>query len=196
LGETGGDALSMTMNLGYALSSIVFFTFFLVALATQHPFLYWLVIVATPTVLMAVLGLWRFSVGSVSVNQIVSRKAEGFYWATILFSNTLGTALGDFFADDSGLGYEGAAIFFAALLTLLAVAYFRTTTSRTWLFWSTFILTRPLGATLGDLLTKPYASGGLNLDRISSSLVIAIFIAGCILFTSQSAGHHAGERLQ
>ena len=145
-------------------------------------------------VLMAVLGLWRFSLGSVSVNQIVSPKAEGFYWATILFSNTLGTTLGDFFADDSGLGYEGAAMFFAAVLALLAVAYFRTTISRTWLFWSAFILTRPLGATLGDLLTKPPAHGELNLDRISSTLVIAIFIAGCILFTSQRAGHHFGER--
>jgi uncharacterized membrane-anchored protein len=226
LGETGGDALSMTMNLGYALSSIVFFTLFLVAVTVQlasksfHPFLYWLVIVATTTagttmadfadrslgigyfggslvlltVLMTVLGLWRFSVGSVSVNRIVSPKAEGFYWATILFSNTLGTALGDFFADDSGLGYEGAAIFFAGVLALLAVASIRTSISRTWLFWSAFILTRPLGATLGDLLTKPSAHGGLNLDRINSTLVIAIFIAGCILFTSQRAVHHFEER--
>jgi uncharacterized membrane-anchored protein len=145
-------------------------------------------------VLMAVLALWRFSIGSVSVNQIVSPKAERFYWATILLSNTLGTALGDFFADDSGLGYQGAAIVFICALALLAAASFGTTVSRIWLFWSAFILTRPLGATLGDLLTKPSAHGGLNLDRISSTLVIAIFIAGCILFTSQRAVHHFKER--
>jgi uncharacterized membrane-anchored protein len=226
LGETGGDALSMTMHLGYALSTAVFFTLFMVAVAAQvasntfRPFLYWGVIVATTTagttmadfadrslgigyvggslvlliILMSVLGLWRFSVGSVSFNQIVSRKVEAFYWATILFSNTLGTALGDFFADDSGLGYEGAAIVFAGTLALVAVVYFRTKVSRTLLFWLAFILTRPLGATLGDLLTKPFAHGGLNLGRISSSLAIAIFIVGCILFTSKKAGRHpSGE---
>jgi uncharacterized membrane-anchored protein len=226
LGETGGDALSMTMNFGYALSTAVFFVLFMVAVGAQltaksfHPFLYWVVIIATTTagttmadfadrslgigyvggslllltLLIAVLGLWRFSMGSVSVNRIVSRKAETFYWATILFSNTLGTALGDFFADTSGLGYEGAAIVFAGLLALLAVAFFRTEISRTLLFWSAFILTRPLGATLGDMLTKPFEHGGLNLGRISSSLVIAIFIVGCILFTSPRPGGHPGER--
>ena len=226
LGETGGDALSMTMHLGYALSTAVFFTLFMVTVAAQvasksfHPFLYWGVIVATTTagttmadfadrslgigyvggslvlltILMTVLGLWRFSLGSVSVNRIVSRKAEAFYWATILFSNTLGTALGDFFADDSGLGYEGAAIVFAGALALVAAVYFRTKVSRTLLFWLAFILTRPLGATVGDLLTKPFAHGGLNLGRISSSLVIAIFIVGFILFTSQRAGGHPGRR--
>jgi uncharacterized membrane-anchored protein len=226
LGETGGDALSMTMHLGYALSSAVFFTLFVAMVAAQlasksfRPFLYWGVIVATTTagttmadfvdrslgigyvggslvlliILMTVLGLWHFSVGSVSVNRIVSRKAEAFYWTTILFSNTLGTALGDFFADDSGLGYEGAAIVFASLLALLAAAYFRTKISRTLLFWLAFILTRPLGATMGDLLTKPFAHGGLNLGRISSSLVISIFIVGCILSKSQKAGDHPGSR--
>jgi uncharacterized membrane-anchored protein len=226
LGETGGDALSMTMHLGYALSSVVFFTLFMVMIGAQlasqsfHAFLYWGVIVATTTagttmadfadrslgigyvggslvlltILMAVLGLWRFSLGSVSFDCIVSWKAEAFYWATILFSNTLGTALGDFFADDSGLGYEGAAIVFATLLAIIAAAYFRTKISRTLLFWLAFILTRPLGATLGDLLTKPLAHGGLNLGRISSSLVIAMFIVGCILFTSKRAGGHRGGR--
>ena len=225
LGETGGDAVSMTMNLGYALSSAIFLGFFLVTVIVQlssrtfHPLLYWSVIVATTTAgttmadfadrslgigyvggslvllasLIAVLGLWRLCLGSVSVNRIVSRKAEAFYWATILFSNTLGTALGDFIADDSGLGYEGAAVLFAALLALLVVAYFYTHISRTLLFWLAFVLTRPLGATLGDLLTKPLAHGGLSFGRITSSLVIAIFILGCILFTSQRAGDHAGE---
>ncbi len=224
LGETGGDALSMTMQLGYAVSTVIFFGIFIVAAAAQigaksyHPFLYWTVIVATTTagttmadfadrslgigyiggsillfvMLMSVLGIWRISLGSVSVNKITSRKAELFYWTTILFSNTLGTALGDFFADDSGLGYEGSAIVFLGALGVLAAIYFLTNVSRTWLFWSAFILTRPLGATLGDLLTKPTAHGGFNLSRISSSLIIAVFICGCILFTSKRAGDHGG----
>lgn len=216
LGETGGDAVSMTMNLGYAVSSLIFITLFIVMAGLQlfsksyHPFLYWSVIVATTTagttmadfadrslgvgyvggslvllvILIVLLGLWRCVMGSVSVDHIVSPKAETFYWATILFSNTLGTALGDFFADDSGFGYEGAAIVFAGILAFIALAYFWTNVSRTLLFWLAFILTRPLGATLGDLLTKPYAHGGMNLGRISSSLVIAIFIVVGILFTS------------
>jgi uncharacterized membrane-anchored protein len=225
LGETGGDALSMTMNLGYAISSAFFIAFFIVTVAIQvvsksfYPFLYWAVIVATTTagttmadfadrslgigyvggsiilftILMIVLGLWRFSLGSVSFNHIVSRKVETFYWVTILFSNTLGTALGDFFADDSGLGYEGAAIVFSGALVLVAGAYFYTKISRTILFWTAFILTRPLGATVGDLLTKPVAKGGLNLSRISSSLIIALFIFGCILLTYRREGRQPGE---
>jgi uncharacterized membrane-anchored protein len=217
LGETGGDALSMTMHLGYALSTAIFFALFIVLVGAQiasksfHPFLYWSVIVATTTagttmadfadrslgigyiggsivlfaILIAVLGLWRLSTGSVSVNRIVSPKIETFYWVTILFSNTLGTALGDFFADDSGLGYEGAALVFAGALALMVAIYFLTGVSRALLFWVAFILTRPFGATVGDLLTKPFAQGGLNLGRISSSLTIAIFIVACILFTSR-----------
>jgi len=212
LGETGGDALSMTMHLGYGLSTALFFCLFVATVAAQvtsksfRPLLYWAVIVATTTagttmadyadrslgigyvggslmlftILMIILGMWRFSLGSVSVNNITSRKAELFYWMTILFSNTLGTALGDFFADDSGLGYEGAAVVFASALALVAGTYFYTRLSRTLLFWTAFILTRPLGATLGDLLTKPVANGGLNLSRISSSLMIAVFMIGCI----------------
>ena len=130
---------------------------------------------------MLVLALWRYVVGSVSVNNITSPKVEIFYWTAILFSNTLGTALGDFLADSSGLGYEGGALVFAAMLALIAAAYFFTEISHTLLFWMAFILTRPLGATFGDLLTKPYANGGLNLNRINSSLVIAALIVGCIL---------------
>jgi uncharacterized membrane-anchored protein len=228
LGETGGDALSMTMHLGYALSTAVFFSLFIGAVAAQvasksfSPLLYWAVIVATTTagttmadyadrslgigyvggslmlftILMIVLGLWWLSMGTVSVNNITSRKAELFYWMTILFSNTLGTALGDFLADSSGLGYEGAAIVFAGALALVAGTYFYTKVSRTLLFWSAFILTRPLGATVGDLLTKPIANGGLNLSRISSSLIITIFMIGCILFLSQRAGGHPQGREQ
>lgn len=225
LGETGGDALSMTLNLGYLLSSAIFMACFLVALLFQvkakafHPFLYWTVIVATTTVgttladyadrslgvgyvggslilfalLMIVLASWRFSVGSVSFRDISSPKVEIFYWVTILFSNTLGTALGDFLADTSGVGYERGAVVFAAALALVAAAYFFTKTSRTLLFWTAFILTRPLGATLGDILTKPHDHGGLNLSRISSSLVLAVFMVACILIAGNKVGQHPGE---
>lgn len=225
LGETGGDALSMTLNLGYAWSTLIFLACFLAALAIQvrakafHSFLYWTVIVTTTTVgttmadyadrslgvgyvggslilfamLLAVLGLWRFSVGAISFRDITSPKVEIFYWTTILFSNTLGTALGDFLADTRGIGYERGAFIFAGALTIVAAAYFFTKVSHTLLFWAAFILTRPLGATLGDLLTKPLENGGLNLSRISSSLVIAIFMVFCILLTSQRAGRHPGE---
>ncbi len=225
LGETGGDALSMTMNLGYLLSTVIFMACFVVALAIQvkakafHPFLYWTVIVTTTTVgttmadyadrslgvgyvggslilfaiLMVCLGLWKYSVGSVSFSDIRSPQVEIFYWITILFSNTLGTALGDFLADTSGVGYERGALVFAGALTLVALAYFFTSISHTVLFWMAFILTRPLGATLGDLLTKPHENGGLNLSRISSSLTIAVFMVGCILITSQRAGRHPGK---
>ncbi len=226
LGETGGDALSMTAHLGYAVSTGIFMVFFIVTVVAQvaskkfHPFLYWAVIVATTTVgttmadyadrslgigyvggssilfilLMAVLGLWRFSTGSVSVNSITSPKVETFYWITILASNTLGTALGDFLADSSGLGYEGGAFVFASAITLIAVAYYRTKISHTLLFWAAFILTRPLGATLGDILTKPLVNGGLHLSRISSSAIIAIFMIACILLTPQRAGSHSEQR--
>lgn len=224
LGETGGDALSMTLNLGYLLSTAIFMVCFLVALTAQvrakafHPFLYWTVIVTTTTVgttmadfadrslgigypggtltlfalLLAVLGLWRYSVGSISFRDITTTKVEIFYWVTILFSNTLGTSLGDFLADTPGVGYERGAMIFGGALALIAAAYFFTSTSRTLLFWMAFILTRPLGATLGDLLTKPLADGGLNLSRISSSLVIAAFMILCIFITGRKAGQHPG----
>ena len=224
LGETGGDALSMSAHLGYALSTGIFFAGFLVVLAAQvrtrsfHPFLYWAVILATTTVgttmadfadrslgigyvggslilfalVMFVLGTWRLAAGSVSVDSIASPKVEIFYWVTILCSNTLGTALGDFLSDDFGFGFGGGALVFAGALALLAGAYFLTRTSRTLLFWMAFILTRPLGATLGDLLTKPHAEGGFDLSRVTSSAILAVFIIGCILFTSQRAGGHPG----
>lgn len=224
LGETGGDALSMTLQLGYAISTAIFFGIFLVTVAAQvsarsfHRFRYWAVIVTTTTVgttmsdyltrtaglgylnsslllfalVLMVLGVWHFALGSVSVNRITNRKTECFYWTTILFSNTLGTALGDCLADTTRLGYEGGALVFAGALALVAVAYFWSNISRTSLFWAAFILTRPLGATLGDLLTKPVAHGGLNLSRISSSAVIAVFIISAIFFTSREAGGHPG----
>jgi uncharacterized membrane-anchored protein len=225
LGEVGGDSLSMSMNLGYATSTIIFFALFAVAVTAQirakgfHRFLYWVVIVATTltgttmadfadrslgigylggsiilfTLVIAVLAAWRLTLGTVSVNVITDPKAEAFYWATILFSNTLGTALGDWVAD-SGPGYEGGALIFAGAIGVVALAYFFTKTSHTILFWTAFILTRPLGATLGDLLTKPVADGGLNLSRYASSAVIALFMVVCILLFKQRAGHHPGAK--
>jgi uncharacterized membrane-anchored protein len=217
VGETGGDALSMTLNLGYLVSTYIFAGIFVVVLIGQlaarrfHPFLYWAVIVATTTTgttisdyldrtaglgyprasallftgVLLSLGLWRLTTGSVSVSRITTRRAEFFYWMTILISNTLGTALGDFTADSIDAGFEGGALIFGAALVVIAALYFFTKINRTLLFWSAFVLTRPLGATLGDILTKPVNHGGLNLDRITSSLVIAGFMVVCILFTRQ-----------
>jgi uncharacterized membrane-anchored protein len=219
LGETGGDALSMTMNLGYAVSTLIFAGFLIVALAAQisvrsfHPFLYWTVIVATTTVgtttsdyldrtvglgytrssillfgaVLLSLAIWRLSTGSVSVNNITTRKAETFYWITILCSNTLGTALGDFLSTTSQFGFDGGALVFGSALALIAGAYYFLNLSHTLLFWAAFVLTRPLGATLGDMLTKPYREGGLNLDRISSSLVIAVFMIALIILSGRRA---------
>ena len=225
LGEVGGDALSMSLNLGYAVSTAIFFVLFAAAVTAQikakafHAFLYWAVIVATTltgttmadfsdrslgigypggslilfTLVIGTLTAWRLTLGSVSVNCITDPKAEAFYWATILFSNTLGTALGDWVAD-SGPGYEGGALIFSGAIALVALAYFFTKASRTVLFWTAFILTRPLGATLGDLLTKPVANGGLNLSRYASSGVIACFMIICILLFKQKAGRHPGAK--
>ncbi len=223
MGETGGDALSMSLNLGYALSTVILFLPFIVLVASQirakrfHRFLYWGVIVATTlagttmadfcdrslgigyaggssmlfTLVIATLALWRYTQGSVSVNHITSPKVEAFYWATILFSNTLGTALGDW-VSDSGPGFVGGALIFAGAIAFVAALYFFTRISRTFLFWAAFILTRPLGATLGDTLTKPHADGGLNLSRFVSTAVIAVFMVGCILLFPQRAGDHPG----
>ncbi|MFZ1939851.1 MAG: hypothetical protein WBA18_20695 [Terracidiphilus sp.] len=225
LGEVGGDALSMSMKLGYATSTMIFFVLFAAAVTAQirakrfHSFLYWAVIVATTltgttmadfsdrslgigypggslilfALVIACLTTWRLTLGSVSVNRITDPKAEAFYWATILFSNTLGTALGDWVAD-SGPGYEGGALIFAGAIALVALAYFFTKASHTYLFWTAFILTRPLGATLGDLLTKPVTNGGLNLSRYTSSAVIAVFMVICILLFKQRAGEHPGAK--
>lgn len=219
LGETGGDAVSMSMNLGYLVGTGIFAAIFLVAVGAQirakrfYPFLYWTTIIATTTVgttladfadrslgvgysggsallltlLMASLAIWYRTMGSVSVETIIEPKSEMFYWVTIMFSQTLGTALGDWTADTKGLGYQGAALVFAGLLALVAAAYFRTKISRTFLFWAAFILTRPLGAALGDLLDKPINAGGLALSRYSASAVLLLFIAACILIFPQRA---------
>jgi uncharacterized membrane-anchored protein len=225
LGETAGDSVSMSMNLGYAVGSVIFIGIFIATVAAQvtaksyHPFLYWIVIVATTTagttmadfadrslgigyaggasilfiLLMAALGIWYRSAGSISVEKITSPKIEIFYWAAILFSQTLGTALGDWMADTNGLGYEGGALVFAAGLSIVVAAYFLTNVSRTLLFWSAFILTRPLGATVGDFLDKPITDGGLAFSRFYASAILAAFMIVCIFLFSQKAGKHPGE---
>jgi uncharacterized membrane-anchored protein len=217
VGETGGDGLSMTLKLGYLLSSAIFLAFFVVTVAAQiasrryHPVSYWLVVVATTTVgtttsdyldrtlglgypkssallfggVIVVLLAWRFTTGHLQFENITSRRDELFYWLTILVSNTLGTALGDFTADDLGLGFEKGALVFAGLIALVALLYFFTRIDRAVLFWAAYVLTRPLGATLGDTLTKPGAEGGLNLGRITCSLVIAGAMVIVVAVTSQ-----------
>ena len=225
LGETGGDAVSMSMNLGYAVSSFIFIGIFVVAAAAQisakkfHPFLYWLVVVATTTagttmadfadrslgigypggasllfvLLMLSLAIWYRSAGSISVNTVSTPRIEMFYWVAILFSQTLGTALGDWMADTNGLGYERGALVFAAGLALIAVAYFYAGISRTLLFWAAFILTRPLGATLGDLLDKPLNNGGFAFSRFYASAILAAVIIACVALLPQRAGTHPGK---
>lgn len=208
LGETGGDAVSMSMQLGYLLSTGIFAVLFAVAVTAQvsarryHPLLYWITIIATTTVgttladfadrslgigyaggssilLLLLLGslfVWHRSMGSISVTTIHTTKAEIFYWVTIMFSQTLGTALGDWTADTAGLGYTKGAVVFSILLIGLVAAYYWTSISRTTLFWAAFILTRPLGAVVGDLLDKPVSAGGLALSRYSASAVLLAFI--------------------
>jgi uncharacterized membrane-anchored protein len=227
LGETGGDAVTMNMNLGYLVGTAIFATILAIAAYSQiatmrfHPLLYWSVIVATTTtgttladfadrslgigyvggslllmtLLLASLALWYKSCGSVSVNSITSPKAESFYWITILFSQTLGTALGDWVADFSAIGYEGGALIFLGALAVILMAYYLTSISRILLFWSAFILTRPLGATLGDLLDKPLANGGLAMDRLSISAILAAFMIACILFIPQRASREPGSNV-
>ncbi len=225
LGETGGDWLSMTMNLGYLTSTIVFFTLFVVALGAQllakkhQPYLYWTVIIATSTagttmsdymdrtlglgytkgaailvtILLFLLGAWRWSVGNVAVNDIRTRKAEVFYWITILFSNTLGTALGDFLADDSGLGFFGSWLLITGILGVILVATYFTRLPKVLLFWIAFILTRPFGATFGDVLTKPHDKGGVDLGRGDSSLVLLAILVVAILVSYRKKGQQTPE---
>ena len=223
LGETGGDAVTMSMNLGYLVGTLIFAAVFLVAVVAQikakafHPFLYWITIIATTTVgttmadfadrslgigyaggstilfalLMASLAIWYRSMGTVSVDTVGSPKAEMFYWVTIMFSQTLGTALGDWTASTAGFGYEGSAVVFGVLLALVAAAYYWTNISRTLLFWAAFILTRPLGAVVGDFLDKPLNAGGLALSRYSASAVLFALMLTCVLFFPHKAAKRA-----
>jgi len=216
VGETGGDALSMTLDLGYAVSTLIFLAVFAVTVTAQvasrrcRPAFYWAVVVATTTVgttasdyfdrtlglgyvksssvllaaVIAVLAAWHFSTGAIGFDRVTSRRDEVFYWVTILVSNTLGTALGDFVATTTGLGFEGGAAIFAALLVLVAAVHRFTRAPAALLFWAAYVLTRPLGATLGDTLTKPRAEGGLAVGRITSSLVISAGMVAVVAFTS------------
>jgi len=233
LGETGGDTVSMTMNLGYLVGTAIFASALVVFVVLQirsrefHPFLYWATIIASTTAgttladfadrslgigyaggsslllacVLACLALWYWSQGTVSVETVNTPKVEGFYWLTITFSQTLGTALGDWIAaapDENppgiGLGYEIGALVFGAALAIVAALYFWTRISRVLLFWAAFILTRPLGATVGDSLDKPLSHGGLALSRPLASAVLAVFIVACILLLPQRPGGHPAAR--
>lgn len=208
LGETGADLLSMTFDIGYAVSSMILLCFFLVMLSLQLwrtnylPWVYWFVILATSTlgttmsdymdrtlgfgyakgslllaiILLVVLSLWKITRKSLSVTNIQSRQSELFYWVAILVSNTLGTSLGDYLADDSGLGFAGGAILIGSALLVLIVLHYYTKISSVLLFWVAFVLTRPFGATFGDLLTKTTANGGLDFGTKGSSLLLFVLL--------------------
>lgn len=223
LGETGGDAVSMSMHLGYLVGSGIFLVIFIIAVSIQiaadkfHPILYWTTIVATTTVgttladfadrslgigyaggttilfalLIASLFIWYRAMGSISVDTVSSPKSEMFYWVTIMFSQTLGTALGDWTADTANLGYGGGAIVFGVMLMIISAAYFWTHISRTALFWAAFILTRQLGAVVGDFLDKPVSHGGLALSRYSASAALIALILFFIFFFSHKPAARA-----
>ena len=221
LGETGGDAVSMSMDLGYVVSTGIFLMLFVAAVAAQisakkfYASLYWATIIASTTVgttladfadrslgigygggstllfvlLMGSLFVWYRSLGSVDVDSIDSPQSEFFYWLTIMFSQTLGTALGDWTADSAGFGYTGAAGIFGGFLLVVVLAYWWTRISRTVLFWTAFILTRPLGAVVGDFLDKPVRNGGLALSRSSATTVLLMLIIMCVwAFPQRAAG--------
>jgi uncharacterized membrane-anchored protein len=216
LGETAGDLLAQTMNVGYGVSSAILIGLFLVLLLGQLaarryiPALYWAVILATSTagttmsdymdrtlglgyatgslilvaLLLVVLGLWWASERTLSVSDITTRRGELFYWTAILFSNTLGTALGDYLADSSGLGFGGGALLIGSLLAVVVLAYYFTGISRVVLFWVAFVLTRPFGATFGDLLTKPVAKNGLGFGTQGSSLILLGLLVALVIYTT------------
>lgn len=231
LGETGGDAVTMTWlgettshpnPNGYLIGTAIFVSLLVMLVAIQiiarkfHPFLYWATIVASTTAgttladfadrslgigytggssvllvcVLLSLALWYWVEGTVSVTTVNKPKVEAFYWLTITFSQTLGTALGDWMADTSGLGYLGAALVFVAGLGAIVIAYYGTALSRVALFWAAFILTRPLGATVGDFLDKPLSDGGLNMSRPIATAIIAIAMVACIILIPQRAGSH------
>jgi len=222
LGETGGDTVSMTMNLGYLVGTAIFLTLLVVLVVAQigakkfHPLLYWATIIASTTAgttmadfadrslgigytggsavllacVLACLAAWYWSEGTVSVDTVNTPRVEAFYWATITFSQTLGTALGDWTADDAGVGFAGGALIFGGALVIIAALYYWTSISRVLLFWVAFILTRPLGATVGDFLDKPLDHGGLNLSRPIATAVLAAAILALILILPQRAGSH------
>ncbi len=223
LGETGGDAVSMSMNLGYLVGTLIFAALFAVAVWAQiradrfRPWLYWATIIASTTVgttladladrslgigyaggaslllvlLLATLFTWHRSLGSIAVETVSNPKSETFYWLTIMFSQTLGTALGDWVADTAGLGYTGGIAIFGSLLVLVLALHLWTKVSKTLLFWTAFVLTRPLGAVVGDFLDKPLDHGGLALSRYTASLVLLAGMAALIYLLPQRAARKA-----
>ncbi len=223
LGETGGDAVSMSLGLGYLVSTLIFAALFAVAVVIQvlarrfHPVVYWATIIATTTVgttladladrslglgypggvvilvslLLASLFLWRRTLGSVAVETVSTPRSEMFYWVTIMFSQTLGTALGDWASDTLDLGYAGSTILFGGMLATIAIAWWKRAMSRTVLFWAAFILTRPLGAVVGDLLDKPVAEGGLALSRYTASAALIVLIVLLIFALPHRAARRA-----
>jgi uncharacterized membrane-anchored protein len=225
VGETGGDMVSMSMNLGYLVGTAIFGVIFIAAVLAQikaerfQPFLYWTTIIATTTVgttmadfadrslgigyaggttilfalLMGSLFIWHRTLGTVSVESISTPKAEIFYWVTIMFSQTLGTALGDWTADTIGVGYLGGMLVFCSLLAIVVAAYYWTKLPHALLFWSAFILTRPLGAVVGDFLDKPLNKGGLALSRYSASAALLVFIVACLLIFPQRSAQQKLE---
>ena len=227
LGETGGDLLAQTLGVGYGISTIIFFAFFLIMLFCQLitkkyiPPIYWGVIVATSTagttmsdymdrtlglgyavgslilitILITILIIWRLTEKTLSVTNIKSIRGELFYWAAILFSNTLGTALGDFLADDSGLGFGGSALLISSALVLIIIAYYFTKLSRIALFWFAFVLTRPFGATFGDLLTKSTEKGGYDLGTKGTSLILFTFLIILIIYEVIWAKKHRPKKI-
>ena len=218
LGETTSAATGYGYLLGTALVLVPFIALVIAQIAVKkfHPFLYWATIVASTMLgttladfadrslgigyaggssllllcVVAVLALWYRSEGTVSVDSVNTPRVELFYWATITFSQTLGTALGDWTADDAGVGFLGGALVFGAALAVVAGLYFLTNASRVLLFWCAFILTRPLGATVGDFLDKPFHQGGLNMSRPVASAVLAVAIVLLVLLIPQRAGKH------
>ena len=217
LGETGGDAVTMSMGLGYLAGTLIFAAFFAAMVFAQvrarafHPWLYWTTIVASTTVgttladfadrslgigytggatlflslLLVSLFAWHRTLGTIAVDSVGDAKSEGFYWVTIMLSQTLGTALGDWVADTAGIGYAGGIAVFGALLVAIAMLYYKTRISRVALFWAAFVLTRPFGAVLGDFLDKPLDHGGLDLSRYTASLMLCLAIAGCVALLPQ-----------
>jgi uncharacterized membrane-anchored protein len=222
LGEVGGNAVTLTLDLGYLIGTAIFAAVLVATVSAQikarrfHSFLYWSAITATTlagttladlldrslgigylggsltlfSLLMATLFFWRWSLGSVAIETVTSPKVESFYWVTIMFSQTLGTALGDWMASDTGLGFNGSAALIAVVLIVVAALYFFTTVSRTLLFWSAFILTRPLGATIANLLDKPVAEGGLAISDLTATAALAALMIVCLLILPQRPGQH------
>lgn len=219
VGETGGNAVTMTLGLGYLVGTVIFGVLTILAVGSQirakefHPFLYWSAITATTltgtaladfvdrsigigyaggslllfTLVIATLISWRLILGSIAVETVTSPKVEFFYWTTIMFSQTLGTALGDWMADSTGLGYLGSALVFFGALILIAGLYFTTNVSHTLLFWAAFILTRPLGATLANVFDKPIAKGGLAMNDITATAIVAVLMVVCLFLIPQRA---------